>query len=289
MAYWGRMMLAPAAPSSFRRIACARPCWPLLPAPLALMPLAMWLQPLRSARSGARRAGSACRLDQGMCLGGRSPLTQAGALTGAWRPAPRWVLLAAFLAFALLSTLWSHDRPASLRAFAELVIPILSGLIIALILPADVAALGAGRCCWNFRGSCLTLAELRGLLVGAPNGPARQQLCLQPHADHRAGAAVPLAAWLLTARRGGLAVALMVLGRQRADGLRERRRQAWPDGRGRGRRWLRFLPRASRLPPWRRGWLPLAAFAPVKGEVIDRLIPPTAPQAMQESHSRTVC
>ncbi|MCO5092623.1 O-antigen ligase [Bosea sp. (in: a-proteobacteria)] len=93
---------------------------------MVLMPLAMWLanrsSPLMLALAGASLAAAAVAAGDGRALAARLRRLAAS---------PPALALAAFLAWALVSILWSHRPAASLSAWGELVLPIACALAIA--------------------------------------------------------------------------------------------------------------------------------------------------------------
>lgn len=94
---------------------------------LALLPLAMWL----ANRSAPLVLGIASFAFVGAAVlsprAAEMPVRLRRMLS-----TPLGLSLAAFLAWALVSILWSHDRPASLRAWGELALPIGCALAIAI-------------------------------------------------------------------------------------------------------------------------------------------------------------
>ncbi len=292
MAYWGRMMQDAAAmsiaPSAVPQDRLREVMLSAAAGALALMPLAMWLASRSAPLFLALAAVFALVAWVRECaLTGRSPLPAMPSLRALGQGGPAVVMLAIFLAFALLSIAWSHDRPASLRAFGELMIPILSGLVVALILPGR-APRWAG---WALCGALglavvLTLFELNGQnLWRLRHGLRAQTFIFNRTLITALLLALPLAAWLILRGRNGLAIALMVLV---GSGL-----MASDSGAGKlglavaaaGACAAMIAPRLAAAAA-AAGLVALIALAPVKGEILDQIIPPSAHQALQDAHSR---
>lgn len=93
---------------------------------MVLMPLAMWL----ANRSATLVLGLAAVSFVAVAIAaGRKGALAGGA--GRLLATPLGLTLAAFLAWALVSILWSHNPVASLRAWGELALPIVFALVIA--------------------------------------------------------------------------------------------------------------------------------------------------------------
>ncbi len=253
---------------------------------LVLMPLAMWLQS-RSA-TGMLAAAAIASLAATWLAGGLPDLRHRIAAT---LQAPAAMFIVLLLAFALVSMAWSHNRLASLAVWLEFVVPMASGLVIALTWPASAPR-------WTMPaffvvlllGLVLTAAELAGWLIWRGQFGLRvnsfifnrtiiftfmMALCAVAFALRRGQwfkTAYPLILLLLVyafallktdsgAAVLATAVASLVL------------ITMW------------FFPRIS-LATLAAGIVALALFAPVQGEIFDRLLPAKVHSAMAESHSR---
>jgi hypothetical protein len=249
---------------------------------LALMPLAMWLAN-RSAPLFLCLSAFAC-LGVLWCEGWpladklralravRSPATTAGGLV---------------VALAAISMAWSHNPAASLFALGELLVPVASGIVVALVLPPRAPRWLAGL----FAAS-LAMAISFTFIELHFNTGFRQMLGLRNMAFifNRSLitamlVTIPLVGWLLISKRPVAALAIGMLAAaavmtSESGAARLGLAMAILAG------GLALLaPRLSLIAACT-GLAALLAFAPVQGEIAERLIPPGAHQQLQDSHSR---
>jgi O-antigen ligase len=253
---------------------------------LVLMPLAMWLQS-RSSTGMLAAAAMVCFLATWQA--GELPrLRQRVAET---LEAPAAVFMLLLLAFALVSLTWSHNRIAGLIIWLELVIPLVSGLIVALTWPAHaprwailafVAAL--------LIALALTCAELAGWLqwrgqVGLRTNSFvfnRTMIFMLMMVGCLLALAVLRGQWSRMGFPVGAVLFLYSMALERTDSGAVILGTAvvalafvctW------------LLPKLS-LAALAAGMVVLAALAPVQGEISDRLLPAKAHVMMADSHSR---
>jgi O-antigen ligase len=260
---------------------------------LALMPLAMWLAS-RSAPFMLTVSAGACL----MMLAREAAMThgRSGAPPAGWRG--RWsgfsaparhglACLAAFLAFAFASAFWSHDLAASLRSYGELALSVGAGAIVAAILPGRAPRWAGWALLASLSLACvLTLLELSGLNVWRAGAGLRAHtfifnrtliLCLL--------LALPLAAWAAAQRRYGLAALPLALLAAAILASESGAAKLGLAVAGAAALIASAAPRLSLL-AGAAGLVALLAFAPVQGEIADRVIPAKVHRQLQESHSR---
>lgn len=249
---------------------------------LSVMPLAMWL---------ANRSAP-------LCLG----ISAMGCLVVAWCEgwprqdrlrimralcSPSGIALAAFTVLAGISVLWSHKPSASLFALGEMLVPLISGVVVAIVLPPRAPAWMVFALAASLALSLLlTVVELRiGMdLRGAAGLRAmtftfnRSLICVML-------LAIPLFGWLVLRRRlawaagiGGAVLVAVMLSESGAARLGlmvgcAAALAAWRAPR------LSLLAAATSL-------VAMMAFAPVQGGIADRLIPASAHTRLRDSHSR---
>ena len=249
---------------------------------LALMPLAMWLAN-RSAPLCLAISALACLVmlwRQGWPLADRLRLLRA-------LRAPLALPLALLVAFAALSIVWSHRPLASLFALGELLVPLLSGVIVALVLPPRAPRwLG-----WALAVSVLAAVTLAFIELHMGTG-FRQKAGLQTMTFifNRSLicamlAAIPLAGWLVAQKRPAMELGLMfVLALTVATSESGAARLGLVVA-------LAAMIASAMAPRLALiaasiGLVALVSFAPVQGEIAERLIPASTHQQLQDSHSR---
>jgi O-antigen ligase len=260
---------------------------------LALMPLAVWLQG-RSAVFVLVLVAACCLVgtwqdDRGKALRARI----AGYLT-----TPLAMYLILFLFWCLISMSWSHAPAASMSMFGELVLPMIAGVIVATALPGNQPHwTGALFLCSLGAALILTVLELRfGTAL-------RGQFGMRTHSFIFNRTLITLLLLFIT----GLAFVAS-----------QRQHPLWPASKAifmigllsimalflfalfqgesgavvlgaaiacfaGGMVWL--LPRIS-FAAYTAGLVALTLFAPVQGEIADRLLPASIYTSTKETHSR---
>jgi O-antigen ligase len=193
----------------------------------------------------------------------------------------------AFLAFALLSIVWSHDRAAGLRAWGEFVLPLGSAFILCMSLPGHLRrrhvlalAIVLGATCLAILFELWTQLSLRrdlGLRADRFifNRPALTLLVLAApgvwlvtRAGHRAAAlalAALVAATVLASDSGAATLALVVM--LAVHGA------------------ARAMPRTA-LALAAAGWIGAFALAPVTGALMDRIMPGSVETSLSSTSPR---
>lgn len=280
IAYAGRMIQARPATSTHDRVHA----WALAVAgaALAVMPLAMWL---------ANRSAPLCLGIAALACLARSwseswPLAdRLRALRASRAPVTKPLVLLVVL--AALSIIWSHRPLASLFALGEWLVPLVSGVVVALVFPSRAPRWVAPALAGSIvLASALTLAELtfgmewrQGFGLRAMTFMFNRTLiCVML-------VAIPLLGWLMRQRRWGLAT--MVAGAVMA-GIMISESGAARFGLGMALLAAMATAIAPRLSVITAGIgiVALIMLAPVQGEIAEQVIPPSAHRQLQDSHSR---
>jgi O-antigen ligase len=254
---------------------------------MVLMPLAMWLAS-RSAPLLLVIAAVACLValvrETGLAGLAAAPMwrlsptsAQAGVALG----------VAGFLALALVSILWSHDRVASLRAYGELGLSLAAGVVVAAVLPGRAPRWAGAALAFSLPMACvLTVFELSGMhLWRMQAGMSAYTFIFNRTLITVLVLALPLMAWLAGTRYrlAMLPVAALVAG---AIFISESgaARLGLLVAAGAGVAAM-LAPRLSLLAA-AAGLVALMCFAPVQGELVERTIPASAHRQLEDAHSR---
>lgn len=201
----------------------------------------------------------------------------------------------AFLAFALVSTGWSHLPLRSLRVFVELGVPVVAGFLVAVFWPRlPMTAAERQRCLMLLAaalilGCVFIMIELRtGMALRTALGMRPNSFIFNPVLISYLLLAFPVLAGLW--RTGGRLPRLMAgaMAVTLASTIFASESGAAVFGLIVGVTALvlaTLLPRLM-LSALAAGFLVSLALAPVIGEILDRALPPAAHEAMQSAHSR---